>query len=1054
MNFKLTFLRFGATIFALFCGLVAFAQVTTSTISGTVKAADGEVLPGARVEAVHVPSGSRYGAVSNSDGRYTLSNLRVGGPYTVFVSMQSFDGQKFEGISLSLGQKLALDASLTETSKSLGEVTVTGNADDVLNNERTGAQNNVNRQQLAQLPTISRSAFDYTRLSPQNDGFSFAGRNDQFNNFSLDGAIFNNPFGLDAATPGGQSDAQPISLDAIEQIQVSYAPYDVSQSGFTGAGVNAVTKSGTNTFAGTVYGFYRNQSMIGKKVDGVEAPRGDLTQFQTGFSIGGPLIKDKLFFFVNAESERRSDLGSAYLANRGTAGPGISRVLASDLEAVKAALATKGYDTGAYENFTFEAPNTKALLKLDWNISKAHKFAVTYNFLDASKQKPAHPVAIGRRGPDLTTLQFRNSGYQINNKLNQIMGELKSTFGDMVANKFQAGYSSFRDSRDPFSSPFPTINIAKDGVRYIVAGHEPFSVNNILRQDVIQINDKLDIYLGKHTLTVGAAFEKFSFDNCFNLGTIPGVFAPDFASTQVFVDYVAAGKLDADIASAKKTYADNAADDSKWNWAYMNLGQISGYIQDEYAINENLTVTAGIRLDKPTYFNTKDLIAEKIKPLTDPGCCYQPGIQYYDENGAGIKFDHTVLPTTKPLFSPRIGFNYDIKGDQTMQIRGGSGVFTGRLPFVWIGNQVANPNFFFYCVTHPDFQFPQVWRSNLGYDQKFGGGWVGSFDFIYTKDLNAMMVRNYALKAPSARLAAPGDTRPIYADADRSTDLFGGITNAYVFTNTDIGKSTNVTLQVKKEWKNGMFASLGYNFLDAKDASSIEAEISSDAYDRNPAYGNVNTAVESPSLYGNRHRVVGSFAKKFGYGGEMKDRFATTIGVFFQAAQGGRFSYSYSGDLNNDGSGNNDLIWIPTDAQIDQMNFSGDAAAQKSALKNYIAQDDYLSANRGAAMEKYGILSPWYSNLDLRILEDFNVKMGAKNRTFQLSLDVLNLGNLFSNSIGIRKIPVNTQPLGVSVDKATGVPTYSFDTNLKETFGQDFSLQSRWQAQVGLRFIF
>lgn len=1057
MKFKSTFLRFGATLFALFMGLAVFAQVTTSTISGTVRSADGEALPGARVEAVLTSSGSTYGAVSNTDGRYTLANLRAGGPYTVSVSMQGFDAQKFEGIYLALGQKLAVDAKLNETAKKLGEVVVTGQSDDVMNNERTGASNSIRRDQIAALPTIGRSVFDYTRLSPQNDGFSFAGRNDQFNNFSLEGAIFNNPFGLDAATPGGQSDAQPIPLDAVEQVQVAYAPYDVSQSGFTGASVNYVVKSGTNNFAGTAYGFFRNQNLIGKKVDGVEALRGDLTQFQGGFSVGGPIIKNKLFFFTNLESESRSDLGSAYLANRGTAGPGVSRVLASDLEAVSAILKSKyNYDPGAYENFNFESPNLKLVTKIDWNISNAHKFALTYNFLDASKEKPAHPSAIGRRGPDLTTLQFRNSGYQISNKLNQAIGELRSTFGDRIANKFQIGYSTFRDSRDPFSSPFPTINIAKDGVRYIVAGHEPFSIYNQLNQDVLQINEKLDFFLGKHTLTFGAAFEKFSFDNCFNLGAYAGVFAPDFASTQDFLDYVNAGKLDADVANAKKTFDENSRDpDNKWNWAYTRVGQVSAYVQDEIAVTDNLNLTLGLRMDKPEYFNTSELIKEKIEPLTGPnGCCYQPEITYHDEEGTAVKFDHTVLPEEKPLISPRFGFNWDISGDESKQLRGGSGLFAGRFPFVWVGNQVANPNFFFYCVTEPDYKFLQVWRSNLGYDHKFGGGWIASADLMYTKDINAAMVRNYGLNKPTAKLNAPGDSRPIYADADRSKDNFGGTTNAYVFTNTDIGQSTNLTLQLQKKWSNGMFMSFGYNFLDATDASSIEAEISSDAYDRNPAYGNVNEAVSAPSLYGNRHRFVGSFSKKFRYGGSDNDRFATSVGVFFQAARGGRFSYTYSGDLNNDGSSNNDLIFIPTDAQIDQMNFSGDAAAQKTALKAFIAQDDYLSENRGQAMEKYGSLSPWYSNIDLRLLEDVNFKIGERTRTVQFSFDILNVGNLVNNAWGVRRLPVNTQPLGVSVDKATGVPTYSFDTNLKETFGQDFSLLSRWQAQVGLRFIF
>lgn len=410
-----------------FAGIVK-GQVTTATILGSVKAPDGEGLPGASVLATHMPSGTKYGTTTSTDGRFTLPNMRVGGPYTVQFSMTGFEAQSSEGIMLALGQKMVINQDLRENTATLQEVVISGD-DPILNNRRTGAANNIGRDAIATLPTISRSAADYTRLSPASDGSTFAGRNDQYNNFSLDGTIFNNPFGLDAATPGGQSDAQPVSLDAIDQIQIAYAPYDVTQSGFTGAAINAVTKSGTNEVHGTLFGFGRTQSMIGKKVDGVEAPRGDIKQLQTGFSIGGPIIKNKLFFFVNSELERRSDLGSAFLANRGVDGPGVSRVLASDLEAVSGALKSIGYETGAYENFTFKSPNLKGIAKIDWNMATNHKLTLTYNWLDASKEKPAHPSAIGRRGPDATTLQFRNSGYRINNKINSFLAEVKSNFG-------------------------------------------------------------------------------------------------------------------------------------------------------------------------------------------------------------------------------------------------------------------------------------------------------------------------------------------------------------------------------------------------------------------------------------------------------------------------------------------------------------------------------------------------------------------------------------------------------------------------------------------------
>ena len=381
-------------------------------------------------------------------------------------------------------------------------------------------------------------------------------------------------------------------------------------------------------------------------------------------------------------------------------------------------------------------------------------------------------------------------------------------------------------------------------------------------------------------------------------------------------------------------------------------------------------------------------------------------------------------------------------------MRGGTGVFTGRLPFVWIGNHVANPDFFFYNYTEPDFQFPQVWRSNIGIDKNLPGGWTISSDLIYTKDFNAMMVRNFGVSLPSGTLNGV-DNRQIYLATDRAT-VFGGPTNAYVFTNTDKGRSINWTIQAQRNWSNGLYTSLAYNYLDSKDASSIEAEISSDAYDRNPALGHVNRPQISPSLYGNQHRVVGTINKKFTYsGGKM----ATTISFFFEYAKGGRFSYTYSGDVNNDGSGNNDLIYIPTDSEIDQMTFdesAATAASQRTAMKSYFAQDDYLSGRRGQYAEKYAILSPWFSRWDMRILQD--LYLGENGNTLQFSIDLLNAGNFISSSWGVRQIPVNTQPIGVSVNN--GDPTYSFDASLTSTFTDDFSLLSRWQMQFGLRYIF
>jgi hypothetical protein len=1032
------FNKLRSAVILMFLGITMLqAQVTTSTINGLVTDAKGAPLTGATLIATHQPSGTVYGVTTRSDGRFTLPNVRVGGPYVLKASFVGYKTEQANGIYLELGQKLVQNFSLSETNAN-ASVEIVANADGILNATRTGASTTVNADVIRNIPTISRNTSDISKLNPMAaEGGSFGGRNDQFNNYSLDGAIFNNPFGLDAATPGGQADASPISLDAIEQINVSIAPYDVTQAGFTGASVNAVTKSGTNQFSGTVFGYFRNKNMIGTKVAGTEVTRGDLSQLQSGFSIGGPIVKDKLFFFANLELERRSDLGSYFIANSGAAGANVSRVLASDLTNISNLLKSQyGYDTGAFENFKHDTNNQKGIFKLDWNVTKRSKLTAMVNFLDAFKDKPAHPSAIGRRGPDFQTLQFANSGYRINNKLYGGVVELKSIFGNRASNKFQAGYTAFRDSREPFSAPFPVLNISKDGVRYIVAGHEPFSINNVLDQDVFQINDNFTLYLNNHTVTLGGSLERFDFNNSFNLtGYGSRVFFPD-------VDIKDAPALIKSSDFAKEV-ADARAAAAAGNWALAetNLGQLAFYGQDEWNVNNRLTLTLGLRADMPLYFDTVDKMEESIKR----NCCYDSSITYYNEAGQPVKLDSKVFPKQTPLISPRFGFNYDVKGDRSVQVRGGSGLFTGRLPFVWIGNQVANPNFFFYCVTDPDFKFPQVWRTNIGYDQKLGDGWIGSLDVVYTKDINSMMVRNYGLKLPTGKLSG-ADTRPIYLATDRA-QAYGAATNAYVFSNTEAGYTFNTSLQLEKSWSNGMYIKLGYNYLNAMDAASIDAEISSDAYDRNPANINhTNTANLAPSLYGNRNRFLFSASKRFKTG--------TTVSLFGEMVEGGRFSYTYSGDINNDGSGLNDLVFVPTDAQIDASKFSGtttEQAAQKAALKAYITQDDYLSGRRGQYAEKYGALSPWYSHIDLRVMQE--IKLAGKS--VQATLDVLNLGNMINNKWGVREAATYTglaQPIGVSV--TGGVPTYSFDTTQKTTFYNDFSLLSRWQLQLGLRFSF
>ncbi|WP_395051359.1 carboxypeptidase regulatory-like domain-containing protein [Flavobacterium sp.] len=1059
-------------LFLLFALHSMTGQTTTSSIKGIVKGSNSESLPGATIQAVHTPTGSKYSGISNEDGRYNILNMRIGGPYEVVVTFVGNKTEEFNDVYLELGKPFILDIQLQDENQKLDEVKVITSQNKVFKSGRTGAETNIGRKELAALPSISRSAEDFIRLEPTASAGSFGGRNDQYNNYSLNGAVFNNPFGLDAATPGGQTNAQPISLDAIDQIQVATAPYDVTLSGFTGASVNAVTKSGSNEFHGTAYGYFRNENMTGNKVNGEKIFVPSLEQTQAGFSIGGPIIKDKLFFFANYEIDKRSDLGSSFIANNGDAVTGVneSRVLESDLLAVYNALSNLkdasgksfGYNPGTYQGFVHNSNSSKGIIKLDWNINDNNKLAVIYNFLDASKDKPAHPTALGFRGPSASILQFQNSGYEINNELSSFLVELNSKISEKISNKLQTGYTSFNDFRNPFSTPAPVINI-KDGAgsNYIIAGHEPFSINNTLDQKVFQISDNLSYVKGNHEFTFGASFEKFAFKNSFNLTGYENFGNPNGYAGLFFSPYFTVADF---LADAAKPYAQsivainmqNAIDTynakSKigvgeiggWKLAELNVGQVAFYAQDDWNLNDNFKLSLGLRADKPLYFNTADLIQKYVDVNAASGNVRNENIDYYDPaTGQPVKLISTDLPSDKILWSPRLGFNWNMEGENISQLRGGTGVFTGRIPFVWLGNQVSGADDGFLQIMDPDYKWPQVWRTSLGYDHKFKNNYILTIDMSYNKDINGVHVQNWGLKTPTGTLAG-SDDRAIYLAADK------GANNAYVMTNSNKGYAFNSSFKVQKNFDNGLYASLAYNYMVSKDVNSIEAEITGDAFAFNPALGDVNKDVLSNSKYGDNNRFIGVGSKKWEYG---KDKWATTVSTVFEYAQGGRFSYTYGGDINNDGSGANDLLYVPTTAEIQSMTFSG--AGQAAAFDKFISQDDYLSGRRGQYAERYGALSPWRGKWDMKILQDYNFKVSSastKTNTIQFSIDILNFGNLISSDWGLVQAPISVQPIGVSVTGNT--PTYSFNGTQKETFSYDASLASRWQMQFGIRYIF
>ena len=1065
--------------------------VTTASLSGVVKDMDGNPLPGANVIAEHIPSGSQYGAATRDNGFFNLPNLRVGGPYTVTVSYIGFNPQKKEDINLNLGQNFRLEFTMESEAVTVGEVVVTAEQDAVLNSNRTGAATYVEDDQIQTLPTIKRSIRDLTRLDPRSDGnYSFGGKNWLYNNISLDGSYFNNPFGLDDPAPGGQTNSEPVPYDAVEQVQVSIAPYDVRQGGFTGAGINVVTKSGTNRYQGSLYSFFRNETLLGNTVSGNDViANPDLSFNQSGFSVSGPIVQDKLFFFLNGEIERREDPGTNFIANTGgEVGFGESRVRASVMDSIRTRMIqVYGYDPGAYDGFVHNTENEKILIKLDWNINESNNLSFRYNRLDARRDLPPHPFVLsqGGRGPNESSLPFQNSGYKINNRLNSFAMELNSR-SENFANRFFASYNRFRDYRDPFSEPFPTIQINEAGVNYTTLGHEPFSIHNILDQDVLQVTNNFSYFLGNHVVTAGGTFEYFKFFNAFNifrygLFMVPQQFGgTTFGSLDEF--FTLTNPADSNFINFREIFVNPVTADP-FKGEKIEVGQLSFYVQDEFLVSPVFNLTAGLRVDLPMYFT---------EPVDNP---YSRGLALLDENDQPEVVDQSKLPGTQALFSPRVGFNWDITGDRTTQLRGGTGIFTGRLPFVWVGNVIsnpgANPNLwgsfnrtgeqiktsddailqqsFDLNGMVEDFKWPQVWNSNIAVDHQLPGGILGTIEFIYGKDINSIYVRNADLVKPVGNLA---DGRPYFGGAGNNELNPDGGAGAYVIDNSSEGYHYSGTIQLRKLFDFGLRTGLSYTYLEAKSLLK-STEIASVLFAENPVQGDPNKPLLSYSEFGTRHRITGNAT----YTHVWSDNFQSHFGLFFEVAEGNRFagaggnrySFVYSGDVNGDGMAGNDLIYIPANqSEINLVPYDDangntvTAAEQWAALNAFIEQDDYLKEHRGEIAERFGAVNPWWWNIDFRFMQDFAFFAGGMRHTFQLSVDILNVPSLLSIG-GVRKIASSaaTSPLvavpdanGLVQFDADGQPLLNFNTNLKETYVDDPGINSRWQVQLGIRYFF
>ena len=1053
--------------------------VTTSAMSGFVTDQGGQPLEGATVTAVHVPSGTRYTSLVRQGGAYSIPNMRIGGPYSITVEMIGHRPEERTDVFLRLAQTERVDFTLVTQAVALEGLDVEAERGEIFSGDRTGAATVLDLQEVTQLPSIRRSTRDLIRVDPRNDGnFAFAGRNWLYNNISLDGSYYNNPFGLDDPAPGGQTGAEPVPFDAIEQVTVSVAPFDVREGGFTGANINTVTKSGTNEFRGSLYSFFRNESFIGNEVSGEPViANPDLSFNQSGITFSGPIARDKAFFFVNAELERRDDPGTNFVADTdGTVGLGESRVDAAVMDQIsQRMMEVYGYDTGPYEGYVNETNNNKLIAKLDWNINDNNNLTFRYNYLDAERDLPPHPFVLSfnnaGRGPNSTTLPFRNAGYTINNELNSFALELNSR-GTGFANRFFASYNIFRDFREPFSEDFPTVEIGESGVGYTTLGSEPFSVHNILDQDVLQLTNNLSFFRGRHTITVGSNFEWFGFFNSFNIFRHGVFFLPDedgIGSTFESLDDFFTQTDPGDPIDLRGLIGSGP-----FKGENIDVGQLSFYAQDEFLSSDELTLTFGLRVDLPMYFTD---------PVDNP---FSRGLTALDENDDPETVDQSDLPGASPLWSPRIGFNYNVGGANTTQLRGGTGIFTGRIPFVWFGNVIsnpgANPNIFPDAepvftsddavlqqsfdlnAMDPDFEWPQVWISDFAIDQDLGGGWIGTAEVIYGKDINAIYMRNADLVAPVRSIQIDG--RPYFGGAGNSELNADGGAGIYVIDNTDEGWNLNLTGQLRKAFDWGLNGMVAYSYTDARNKLKT-TEIASVLWQNQPVRGDPNDPELSFAEFNQRHRIVGSAT----YTVDWSERFATRFGLFFEAAEGNlftaaggnRYSFIYAGDVNGDGQGGNDLIYIPADqSEIVLADIPGGATAaqQWTALNAFIEQDPYLSEHRGEIAERFGLVNPWYSTIDLRILQDIGLGSGAHR--LQLNLDILNLANLLNSDWGVRQIasPAATSPLLLTMD-GTGAPVFDANGNPvlqfvgpAETFIDDPSIFSRWQIQIGAKYLF
>ncbi len=1107
---KQTIKCFIAALAAVLMSSVAFAQVTTSALAGHVVDANGESVPGVAVIATHVPSGTVYGVSTNEAGRYTINGMRSGGPYRVEFTCLGYQTVAYTDLVLQLAETSALDATLNEDSEMLSEAMVIAASDSKFSAEKMGSATNISSNQITSLPTVSRSITDVTRLSPYGgNGMSFAGADGRTANFTVDGANFNNNFGLSDGLPGG---GNPISIDAIEEMQVVISPYDVRQTGFIGGGVNAITKSGTNTFKGSAYVYHRNENMRGNMAAGqeVSGARDKDRNTTYGFTLGGPIIKDKLFFFVNAEYSKIPTVVNRWHGSKdgvANADAYISRTTLDDLKTVSEFVKKEyGYDTGSWTDFPANESNTKLLARIDWNISDNHKLALRYNYTlnqgwnstNGSSMDGGSRASYSRFSQ--YGMAYANSMYSMDNTVHTVSLDLNSRLSDNLSNQFLATFSKLDDMRGTNSEEFPFIDIRKDDgssvMPYISLGYELFTWNNGVHNTHFSIKDDLTYYMGDHKITGGINYEYQMADNSYiRNGT-------GYYRYRSLEDFLSGATPEVVCLTYGYDGEQNPA-------ARVRFHKAGLYGQDEWNATENFKLTAGLRIDG-LFFDNQDLMTNKeIYDLA------------YVVDGEERHIDTGKWPSSSITFSPRVGFSWDVFGNNSLKVRGGTGLFSGRLPLVFFTNMPTNSGMVQYLgkynetganggtkvdlsalgkglvvdengkptinalrdklielgygpktispedgvapseisAVDPKFKMPQVWKTSLALDYNFPTSFPFSIsaEGIFNKTVNAVVIRDWSIKSPDGFSRFNGvDNRPIYQDYIQQYEKDGKMTNmpaAYVLENTNRGYGYSGTLSMNMRPVDGLSLYAAYTHTVSKEVTGMPGSNASSVLSyMGTIYGPNDPGVHN-SQYVTPDRVVASLT--------FNDKSNNHFSFIYETWRGGSNStYMTVNDINGDGY-NYDLIYIPTDEQVKNGEFRFVSEDDQKRFMDYVHNDKYLSKNQGKYAEAYSVYSPWTHRLDFSYKHDFKVKAGNSVNTLQLSLDVKNILNMINSDWGVSKYmnPALGEGRilkyeGVDKDGYATFSTASAYNGSVNTWTPSIGIGQCWYASIGIKYMF